>query len=166
MLKIINRLDDLDIRQLMTVYEESNRVNGARDYKNLPSNLQILYAEQDLYAYLGVFFTDKDSAYAVWAPDGVYKAALRIEPYCDGLIVTGLETAPGERQKGYAAKLVNEVICCLKEKGCRKLYSHVEKTNVASLKLHDKVGFQIISDSATYIDGSFHTDSVTLCFAY
>lgn len=163
MLKIIKRLDQLDIKQLMTVYEETNQINGARAYRKLPNNLQILYAEQDLYAYLKEFLAVKGSMYAVWAPDGIYKAALRIEQYFDGLIITGLETAPNSRQKGYATALIQEVIGYLKMNCPGRLYSHVEKSNYASLRLHQNFGFKVISDTAIYIDGSFHSDVYTLC---
>lgn len=163
MLKVIEKLDGLDIRQLMQVYQETNRKYGSVTYKNLPENLQILYAEQDFYAYLELFFSSKDSVYAVWAPDGVYKAALRVERYDDGLIITGLETAPDMRQRGYATLLLESVINYLGESNSPKLYSHIEKKNNVSLRLHENIGFQKISDSAIYIDGSLHRDAYTLC---
>lgn len=163
MLEIIHNLNELDFRQLMSVYEETNRINGAKDYRNLPENLQILYAEQDFYAYLEFFFAAKDSCYAVWTLEGSYKAALRVEQYLDGMIITGLETAPDGRKNGYAASLMQSTVQYLRENGYDKLYSHIEKSNFPSLRLHEKIGFVKISDTATYIDGSFHSDAYTLC---
>lgn len=163
MLKVIEHLNDLDIRKLMNVYKESNRKHGLKAYRNLPENLQILNAEQDLYAYLELFLGADDTFYALWVAEGVYKAALRVEPYSDGLIITGLETKPDARRNGYGAQLVQEVIRYLKLRFQGKLYSHVERSNIASMKLHHKLGFSKISDSATYIDGSFHRDAVTFC---
>lgn len=163
MLKIIKRPEDLDIRQLMHVYEETNRINGAREYGNLAENLQVLYAEQDFYGYLRIFFSDRSSRYAVWAPEGIYKAAVRMERYCDSWIITGLETAPEERRRGYAAALLGSVIAYMKENDPAKLYSHIENTNFPSLQLHEKIGFQKISNGAIYIDGSFHNESCTYC---
>lgn len=163
MLKIIEKLDDLDIGQLMRVCEDSNHLLGRNEYRNLPDNLQILYAEQDFYAYLQSFFEDKDASYAVWAPEGVYKAVLRIERYRDGFIVTGLETAPEDRRKGYATMLLRSVVDWLKTSGQNKLYSHIEKTNLPSIQLHRNIGFCKISDSAIYIDGTFHMESATYC---
>ena len=166
MLRIIKQIEQLDIRQLMAVYEETNRINGAKMYGKLSENLQILYAEQDFYAYLEMFFSTSDSIYAVWAHEGVYKAALRLEQYCDGLIITGLETALRDRRKGYATSLLQDVIYYVKENCPGKLYSHIEKANNASLKLHQKVGFQKMLETATYIDGSFHNDAYTFCLEF
>ena len=163
MLKIIEELDQLDIGQIMTVCYETNLKYGADRYGNLSPNLQLLYAEQDLYAYIEMFLADDGTAYAVWAPEGVYKAVLRVERYSDGLIITGLETCLTDRQKGYATALLNAVILFLKEHFTGKVYSHIEKTNSASLRLHQKVGFTMVSDTATYIDGSFHSEAYTYC---
>ena len=163
MLKVIEKLDDLDIGQLMRVCDESNRLMGRKEYRNLPENLQILYAEQDFYAYLQVFFEDQDARYAVWSSDGAYKAALRMERYRDGIIVTGLETAPGDRRKGYATMLLCSVVEWLKTSGQNRLYSHIKKTNFPSVQLHRNIGFRKIFDTAIYIDGSFHMESATYC---
>lgn len=163
MLKVITRLDQLDIGQIISLYYETNLKYGADRYGHLHENLQLLYAEQDLYAYIEMFLADDDTAYAVWAPGEAYKAALRIERYSDGLIITGLETAPGERQKGFATELLSSVVQFLTDHYSGKVYSHIEKTNYASLKLHQNIGFTVISNTATYIDGSFHNDAYTYC---
>lgn len=163
MLIVIEKLNDLDIGQLMRVCEESNRLIGRREYGSLPENLQILYAEQDFYAYLQLFFEEKDARYAVWAPEGAYKAVLRIERYRDGVIVTGLETALEDRRKGYATMLLRSVVEWVKKMGQNKLYSHIEKTHLPSIRLHRNIGFCKISDTAIYIDGSFHLESATYC---
>ena len=61
MLHIIESLNRLPFGELMAVYEEGNRENGAENYGNLPKNLQLLEAEQDFYAYLECFFQQEDS---------------------------------------------------------------------------------------------------------
>ena len=112
-------------------------------------------AEQSFYQYLkDIFFPADGAFYAIWEADGCYVSALRIEPYRDGLLLAGLETAPDHRQKGYALLLVQAVQKMLSEKGPVTIYSHVRKNNHPSRKLHEKSGFRMISDSAAYIDGS------------
>ena len=52
MLKWFRSVSQLDFRQLMDVYEETNQFTGSQDYPREPKNLQILFAEQDFYAFL------------------------------------------------------------------------------------------------------------------
>ncbi len=165
MLTILNNFNDLNFRQLMDVYQESNTKHGRMRYSNLYENLQIIYAEQDFYAYLKIFFSVSGSRYAVWTVGGAYKAALRLEPYNDdGLLITALETAPESRNKGYGTMLVREVLLELRKVGIKKVYSHVAKSNIQSLSLHRSCGFYEASDSAVFLDGSYHYDYFTLCY--
>lgn len=161
MLKIFKSLRELDFRQLMAVYEEGNRENGQDLYPELPEGQQILQAEQDFYQYLReCFFTAEGAFYAVWEEDGRYIAALRLEPYQDGLLLEALETRPDMRRRGHAKALVHAV---LEEMRGVRIYSHVSKRNVASLATHDVCGFRIILDHAVYADGSVLQNSCTLC---
>ena len=145
----------------MAVYEEENRKNGKRDYPTAGAYQQILFAEQDFYQYLReCFFTVPGSFYAVWEEKKRYVSALRMEPFQDGLLLAGLETMPECRRRGYGALLVTQTLEQLR--GMR-VYAHVEKGNLASLRLHEKCGFRKIMDHAVYIDGSVRPDSVTFC---
>lgn len=159
-------ISEMDFRHLMNVYEESNSLSGARDYPKEPANLQIIYAEQDFYAFLQLFFRTPDASYHIWSVQGAYVAAVRLEPYDDGFIVEALETAPLERRKGYAKLLMRTVIESLSAHGNGRLYSHIDKENVVSLRLHEKCGFSVIANDAVYVDGSHHADSYTLCLEY
>ena len=165
MLRIIRSMSALDIAQIMTVYKESNRSNGRENYPHLSENLQLLQAEQDFYAYLGEFLSDEGSFYAVWAPEGCYTAALRLERYCDGLLLTALETAPEARRRGNASALVQAVLVYLAEHGRTKVYSHVSKGNPASIAVHTSCGFEKIHEYAVYIDGSVFHNCCTFCYS-
>ena len=147
MLKIFSSAVDLDIEQLLSVYEEW-------DLDRLEF-LNYLFDE---------FFRQKDSFVAVWAPQGRYKAALRIEPYDDGVLLEALSTAPDARRKGYGYKLVTEVQKYLSNLQYSLIYSHIHKKNIPSMELHKKCGFQIFSDSASYIDGTVTQNSFTMCY--
>jgi len=157
MLIIARSLRQLHFGKLMDVYAESNSVGSK----------SLLQAEQDFYAYLQEsFFCDPDAFYAVWEDDGSYKAALRMEPYKDGLILTGLETVSSERRKGYATLLIRSVLQWLAQQGSITVYSHINKANKASLAVHRVCGFQKLLDHAVYIDGSVLRNSVTLCYKF
>ena len=145
MLKLIYSMAELDTEQLLYVYQEQNW----DDEKFLS------YLREDFFRQAGAF-------YAVWVVDTEYKAAVRFCPYKDGLLLHSLETAPAYRRKGYAFALLSRILRYLQTTDCKTIYSHVDKRNRASLALHKKCGFEIVSDSATYLDGTVTQYSHTL----
>ena len=162
MLRIYTNVDALDFRQLMYVYEEWNILNGVARYPNLGGNLQILYAEQDFYHFLKDFFRYDDAMYCLWEVEGLYKSALRLERYDDGLLLEALETAPQERRSGFAKQLILSVLIYARNNGFEKIYSHISKENQISLSLHLSCDFNIISENAVFIDNTYHSDYYTL----
>ena len=158
MLKIFYNLGDLDFRQLMDVYEETNLTKGREDYPKEPEGLRLLFAEQDFYQYLELFFQSPDAVYAVWDEEGRYRSALRLERYKDGFLVTALETLPAARGLGCGKCLLSSVVDFIQ----KPLYSHIRKDNVSSLAVHQKCGFAIISHEATFLDGSAQKDYYTM----
>ena len=129
-------------------------------------NLQSIYAEQDFYTYLEEFFKEPAARYAIWLNDMCYVSALRIEPYMDGLLLNALETIPHARKCGFATLLIQALVEHLRLEGNGKLYSHINKENVASLKVHLSCGFSIVSKEATYLDNTVHFDAFTLLLQY
>lgn len=145
MLKLIYSMAELDSEQLLAVYKEQN------------------WNEDEFLLYLREnFFRQPGAFYAVWEENATYRAAVRFGPYKDGLLLHSLETAREERKKGYAYQLVIQVLDYLRSMGYKAVYSHVNKRNKPSLMLHKKCGFEIISDSATYLDGTVTQYSNTL----
>lgn len=165
MLLIADALRKLSFQELMAVYEEGNRENGAELFPDESSDRQICLAEQNFYEYLHEsFFKYPDAIYAVWEENGKYISALRLEPFRDGFLLEALETRPTMRKKGYAAQLIKAVQNRLAEQGGGRIYSHVNKKNAASLNAHKACGFSIILDYAVYIDGSVNRRAYTLIF--
>ena len=162
MLIVARKLRELSFGKLMEVYQEGNLENGRIHYPDEQEDRQIALAEQDFYQYLQqVFFKTGDAAYYIWEESGKYISALRLEPYRDGLLLEALETHPEMRQKGYAAKLIQETIPFAKGV---PVYSHVSKKNTASLRTHEKCSFERILEYAVYADGSVNDRACTLCF--
>ena len=164
MLILATSLKDLRFAQLMEVYADSNR-ERAEQWPDLPPMFALEQAEQEHRQYLReVFFSTPGAVCAVWEEAGTYISALRLEPYRDGLLLAGLETASQYRRRGYAGLLIRQVQEVLARQGTVKLYSHVRKDNTASLKTHDSCGFRKISDRACYLDGSVDSRCSTYCF--
>ncbi len=164
MLEIITSIRQIQVRQLLQVCEECIQKDGLTAYPNLEPNRRLLEAEQDFYCFLKSFFHIPGAFYAVWTADGHYHAALRIEPYRDGVLLTGLETAPGSRRKGYGTSLIAGTLQHLSQTGVHKVYSHISDKNNASIMTHTKCGFRKISDCAAFIDGSVDHNSGTYLF--
>ena len=162
MLLTFRKMKDLSFSKLMEVYEEGNRENGAEFWPDMEEGQRILRAEQEFHQYLReIFFPTAGAVYCIWEERGRYVSALRLEPYRDGFLLEALETAPKERRKGYAVRL----IAAVQEDFPRgKIYSHVHKRNIPSLKTHEKCGFVRISDTSVGIDGSVSDRLCTLCW--
>ena len=161
MLILAHSIRELRFGDLMEVYEDSNR-EKAGDWPNLPPMFALQLAEQDHREYLqDVFFRTPGAVLALWEENGTYVSALRLEPYKDGLLLNALETAPIHRKKGYAARLIRAV---QENMGNVKIYSHVNKRNVPSLKTHEACGFRVISDCAVFLSGSVDYRSCTLLY--
>lgn len=159
MLKLYDSMNGLRFMNLMDVYSESNRLNAEDQFDYMDINEAVIQVEKDFYSYLSqVFFTTPGALYAVWEERGRYICALRLEPYMDGYLLEGLETAPEYRKMGYASCLIRRVL----EHCDRTVYSHVHKKNRPSLLTHKTCGFVECLDHAVYIDGSVNWNSVTL----
>ena len=164
MLHIITSQKELAFAEIKRIYCESILEQGSRDYMGFPGNQRLLEAERDFYFYLKDFLKQKDSFLTLWAPEKTAVAALRCEPYRDGFLIEGLETAPDSRNRGYASHLLNATICYLDSFGSVSVYSHIAKDNHRSVRVHEKCGFQKISDMAVYIDGSADFRCNTYCY--
>ncbi len=165
MLYVARSLRELSFRKLMDVYVEANRENGARLAPQEPEDRQLQIGEDDFYSYLhDVFFQREGTFYAMWTVDEKYVSALRLEPYRDGLLLEALETVPDCRRSGFAKSLIQAVQQWLTQRGSVRLYSHVGKQNEASMRVHLQCGFQVIRDSASYLDGSVNNRACTLIY--
>ena len=119
--------------------------------------------ERAVYEFFLDFFTQKDAFCAAWVTEVGLCSVLRIQSYLDGVLLTGVETAPQQRGRGYAYALMCAVLEKLRQRGVRKVYSHVDRKNAPSMKLHEKCGFYKLRDTARLLDGSVTTQMDTLC---
>lgn len=140
--------------ELCTVYAQSNLLIGEQHFPNAPRYEQQLFGEQVLYDQFRELFYDLKGFCAVWSAEGRCKAALRLIPYRDGYLLTGLETAPDAREQGYAKLLLEASCLYLRDIGCKALYSHVDKRNLPSLRVHVACVFERVLEHAVFLDGS------------
>ncbi len=163
MLIVFQAMNQINFGQLMDVYEETNHIRGEEEYPNLFPEERRVRIEQNLYAYIREnLYAQKNGFCCVWAPEGRYVAALRMEQYKDGWLLTALETDPAARNKGYGKALVNAVLTYMAEQGASAIYTHVNKQNKASLAVHYACGFQRLLEYAVFLDGSVSQKFYTL----
>ncbi len=160
MLKLCYRYEDLNIEQLLNIYAESTEM--AENERRISK----LDAKQDFCDYLqDVFFTTQDAIYLLWQSEERYVSALRLEPYLDGYLLSGLETAPDARQKGYASQLMRALVIWASEQSIIPIYSHVSKKNKISRRVHEKTGFLVTLDYAKLLDGTVSSNFYTFSFS-
>lgn len=138
---IAYRASELDLKELSAVYCE-----------------EVFLGHDSFYDDVYDYFSEQIGGYAVWQEDGRYVCALRFEPYRDGILISCLQTRENFRRKGYAQKLISSV----RSQFQKPLYSHVEKKNLPSRKLHGQCGFEVIADTATLLDGTVTSRFETL----
>lgn len=164
MLRTIKQPNMLPYSPLMEIYADSLHAAAKLEYPNLAENQAILQAEQDFYSYLyNDFFSSPEAACFLWELRQRPVAAVRIESYLDGRLLTGLETLPEMRNRGIGKELLTAVLHYAKQEGVMQVYSHVTKNNAASLAVHKACGFSIVSNYAVCLDGSTDGNMYTLC---
>ncbi len=157
-----HKYQDVNIARLKHLYRCSIVDEALKKNLNVPENEYILLAEQNFYADIRDLFNNLGTLF-VWEENDVYLSALRIEQYCDGLLVTWLETDPDFRRKGNGRRLLISTIRELKNNSALKIYAHIHKGNHASIALHLSCGFEKISNSAKLLDGSVLPNMQTYC---
>ena len=147
MLKIAKSIGQLDVSKLMETYSITGYGRAVSEF----------------YEDLLNFFSQPGAIYALWEEESTYRCCLRVEPYKDGVLITGIETVPQMRNKGYATKLLSAVVEEMLQSGVTVLYSHVDKGNIPSRKLHEKCGFVLHLDYAVLLDQTVSRNMYTLC---
>ena len=164
MLEVVSNLSELNMEQLKFLYKESIDKHAMSIYGDLHENMRILNAEQDFYGDVMSFFNVKGAKYALWVAEGRYVSAMRIEPCDGGYLITSFETIPDARGKGYGRRLMCAVLEHITQNRNLPIFSHVDESNIPSLKVHLSCGFYSLYKPAVFVDGSVRKDHVTYVF--
>lgn len=152
MLIEITSYNDIDARKLMDLYVEGNIENADYFHPDMADKTAALaLMEESFLDFLKTdFFERPNSTYCILEENGVWVSALRLslveDGQCHRYYLEALETRPDSRRKGYASRLLEEVVAHLKSKGSFVLCDCVSKRNEPSLRTHLKCGFQIASN--------------------
>lgn len=160
MLQIVTSGKELNMQQLLPVYVLSNLECGQKLLKNESYWEQLRTGETVFRDSILSFLRIDGSMLALWNIRDRCVAALRLEPYQDGLLLSCLETAPEARGRGAATALLSAVL----ERCPGKVYSHIHKSNKISFNLHLKVGFEIALDHGNLLDGTTSGSYYTMIY--
>ena len=102
---------------------------------------------------------------AILKDEEKYMAAIRVLPKQDNeYFCEAFEVAEGFRGKGLGKRLYRDVIEYIANKNTHfKLEAHTWKTNIASIKAHVGVGFEISKDYVLNEDGTKNEAEITFC---
>ena len=95
----------------------------------------------------GVYQGRRFEMFAVVSEDGVV-GCVSLYEHSARVSSVGAEIFPGERGKGTAAEAVSLLLHHASEEGCRIILDQVRADNAASIRLHEKLGFE--SDGCVY----------------
>ena len=150
MLHIISSYADLDGPRLMAIYAESNLENTDYFFPEIGDKaLAVKKVEEGFLTFLrDEFFVGPGPAYYVLEEAGEWVSALRLNELKPGFYyLEALETRPDRRRRGYAARLLRQVIDHLKAKGPFRVCDCVSKKNEASIRTHLACGFKMVSQT-------------------
>lgn len=149
MLLEFNKMNEAELyRMVHEVYIEGSRELAKEKHPELEDLSETICEEEHYYVeFLKEFLEKEKNKYYVYEVDGAWVSALRLTRLDGFYYMETLETAPEYRKKGYAAKMIEEVITLLGQRGPVIIRSNVDKSNRASLVTHEKCGFRIERES-------------------
>lgn len=169
MLHRITAFDAIDQRRLMDIYQESNKENAMEFYRGMPRANAVRRVERDFLEFIRTkFFSGSGRTYWVLEQEHVWVCALRLAVVEQGVLyLEALETHPDYRRRGFAVRLLKGVMEELEKEGPYKLCDCVHKNNEASLKIHEKCGFKIVSqDGLNYLVGTRNSRTYGLQYSW
>ncbi len=93
--------------------------------------------------------------------DGVLAAFLVYWLVDEELQVLNVATAPMQRRRGHAARLIEHAILVARRAGCLRLLLEVRRSNQAAIRLYRKYGFRPIGVRAHYYANE-HEDAIVM----
>ena len=158
MIIVADQINKLNFGMFIPLQEQLLEAARKRDHRHLPEAEGRICAQQDYYEYLrDVFFFRMHGNIYIYEEKGRYVCGACFEPYRDGLLLNSLVTLKEYRRKGYAERLLS----CALEQLEGPVYAHIYEKNLASLRLHEKLGFQCMHAYAHMLDGSVRSDHFT-----
>ena len=158
MVAVVRKMGQVSFSDLMEIYAESNLDTAREQWPELSQAEGLCRAEMEFYQYLRQdFFTQGDSFYVLALAGKKPVAAARMERWRDGWLLEGLETHPDHRGRGYGTEVLAAAVAEVTE----TVYAHVKRSNLPSLRVHEKCGFHMTQTTAM-VDGSYLPGFVTM----
>ncbi len=146
------------MHMIRSIYSEGCREN-AQELERHPESTTLAAAiaeeEQGFLEFVRKFLSEERNRYYILEENGEWVSALRLTHIEDFYYLEALETAEAHRKKGYAVRLLQEVIALLRTRGKVEIRCNVHKKNIPSLATHKKCGFIVAEEHGiNYISGT------------
>lgn len=159
MIIIADQIRKLNFDMLAALQAQHLESVCKKNYRHLSEHEGMNCAKEDYYEYLrDVFFSRIHGKIYIYEENGCYICGACFEPYRDGLLLNSLVTLKDHRRKGYAERLLS---CVLGHLCHEPVYVHIYEKNIASLRLHEKLGFKCLHAYAHMLDGAVRSDYFT-----
>lgn len=146
MIKILKNVDDEMVENLYEIYSES--MEEILHHSNYGSREKMI---ADYKNFLQAFIAKDNQLVIVENYKGVWVSGLRaIKTSPVHWHIEAVETRPDCRQRGYGKLLMQHTIEYLSNTGMKSMDCAIAKNNIASQKLHEKVGFVCSNKSPIY----------------
>ena len=142
-------------RMIKEIYIEGCIENAKEKYPESEDLTEAIKEEEAYFmTFLEKFFNKEENKYYILEVEEGWVSALRLTKLDGFFYMESLETAPQYRGKGYATRLIREVILLLEQRGSVVIRSSVGKKNIPSRETHRKCKFEIENENAVnYLSG-------------
>lgn len=167
MLKIIESMTEREVEKLLYVYSESNleimEDNYLRKHHSRDEAMNALV--KDYKEFLSDFIIQDNQLICVWEESSCYTTGLRLIDVGNGIwFIEALETAPNDRNNGYAKLLITDVIAYVQNCNAQELACLINRNNKVSQVTHKSCGF--IQTNLPPINWDKEIDKHSIKFVY
>lgn len=167
MLLTITRFEELNTRALMDLYREGNLENTEYFYPGMDRERALELVERGFLDFLRTDFFNGVNRYYILESECRWVSALRLNRVREGFwYLEALETHPDFRRRGYATRLLGDVLEDLKREGPFTVCDCVHKENGPSVATHRRAGFVIAGDGVDYLRGTTDEEEYGMRYDY
>lgn len=167
MIKIVKDYREIDFDKLFEIYKNISKKDLKDYYPRLEFEEGIKEYKIEYREFIKDFLKSPDNSVVINIKEDIYLSAFRLitlNKEESKFYLEALETHNDHFNKGYASELISKTLKLLSFDKEIIVESAIKKTNIASLRTHEKCGFKIYKDYAVFEDEGIikHKDSFTM----
>lgn len=170
MIKVVKDYKDMDFNKFFEIYKNISKKDLKDYYPRLGFEEGIKEYKIEYSDFIKEFLKSPNNSVVINIKEDIYFSAFRLitlNKEESEFYLEALETHNDYFNKGHATELISETLKLLSYDKKIKIGSAIKKTNIASLRTHEKCGFKIYKDYAVFEDEGIikHKDSFTMRYS-